>query len=282
MPHARRYTSALAATCLTLVTAPLFAQSKATVAQFLSPSSPLELARAKDVDRVAWVAYERGMRNVYTAAAPDFKAVRLTSFMQDDGIDVSEVELSDDGSTAIFIRGTNQNRQGWVANPLHDPRGAERAVWAVRTSGAGAPWRVAAAEAATLSPDGHSVLYVRDGQIYRARILPNAAAPASDSIVPFIKEWGRQSNARWSPDWTKLAFGNARETASFIGIFGARTRRGDFVARSVDCDAAPAWSADSKRSAFVRRPGVPFGMEAQPGTGSIGNPPGPASGRGGR
>ena len=82
---------------------------------------------------MAWVAYERGMRNVYTAAAPDFKAVRLTRFMQDDGMDVSDVDLSDDGTIAIFMRGTEPNRQGWIANPTHDPRGAERAMWAVRT-----------------------------------------------------------------------------------------------------------------------------------------------------
>src|SRR4029077_14286401 len=157
MPHVSRFTSALAATCLTLLTAPLAAQTKATVAQFLSPSSPLELTRARDADRVAWVAYERGMRNVYTAAAPDFKPVRLTSFMQDDGTDLSEVDLSDDGSTAIFLRGTNPNRAGWIANPSHDPRGQERTVWAVRTAAGSAPWRVAAADGATLSPDGRSV-----------------------------------------------------------------------------------------------------------------------------
>jgi dipeptidyl aminopeptidase/acylaminoacyl peptidase len=274
--------SAALATCLTLAAAPLAAQqTKATVAQFLSPSSPLELSRARNADRVAWVAYERGMRNVYTAAAPDFKPVRLTSFMQDDGVDVSEVELSDDGATAIFLRGTEPNRQGWNADPTHDPRGAERAVWAVRTSG-GSAWRVAAATAATLSPDGRAVLYVRDGQIHRARISPNAAAPASDSIVPFIKEWGRQSNPRWSPDGSKVAFVSDRDNHAFIGVYDMHTRRVDFVAPSVDCDAAPAWSLDGTHIAFIRRPGLPFGMQAQEGNGGIGNPPGPASGRGGR
>ena len=282
MPHVSRSTSALAATCLTLLTAPVAAQTKATVAQFLSPSSPLELTRARDADRVAWVAYERGMRNVYTAAAPDFKPVRLTSFMQDDGTDLSEVNLSDDGSTAIFLRGTNPNRAGWIANPSHDPRGQERTVWAVRTAAGSAPWRVAAADGATLSPDGRSVLYVRDGQIYRARVTPNVSAPASDSLIPFIKEWGRQSNPRWSPDGTKIAFVSDRDNHAFIGVYDTRTRRVDFVAPSVDCDAAPAWSADSKKLAFMRRPGVPFGMQSQEGSGGIGNPPGPASGRGGR
>src|SRR5690242_9160559 len=280
MPRVSRFTPAAVATCLTILVSPLAAQqAKPTVAQFLSPSSPLELVRARNADRVAWVAYERGMRNVYTAAAPDFKAVRLTSFMQDDGVDVSEVDLSDDGSVAIFMRGTEPNRQGWNANPTHDPRGAERAIWAVRTAG-GPAWRVAAATSAALSPDGRTALYVRDGQIFRARITPNAAAPASDSLIPFIKEWGRQSNPRWSPDGGKVAFVSDRDNHAFIGIYDTRTRRVDFVAPSVDCDAAPAWSLDGKQLAFIRRPGLPFGMQAQEGSGGIGNPPGPASGRG--
>ncbi len=280
MPQLSRFTPAALVTCCTMLVSPLAAQqAKPTVAQFLSPSSPLELVRAKNADRVAWVAYERGMRNVYTAAAPDFKAVRLTSFMQDDGVEVSDVELSDDGSVAIFMRGTDPNRQGWNANPTHDPRGAERAIWAVRTAG-GTAWRVAAATSATLSPDGRTALYVRDGQIYRARITPNAAAPASDSLIPFIKEWGRQSNPRWSPDGKKVAWVSDRDNHAFIGVYDTRTRRVDFVAPSVDCDAAPAWSMDSRQIAFIRRPGLPFGMQAQEGSGGIGNPPGPASGRG--
>ena len=41
-----------------------------TIAQFLSPASPIEVIAARNVDRVAWIAYEEGKRNVYTAAAP--------------------------------------------------------------------------------------------------------------------------------------------------------------------------------------------------------------------
>lgn len=273
--------ASIAVATFAIFAATLRAQTKPTIAQFLGPASPLELARARNVDRVAWVTYERGMRNVYTAAAPDFRAVRLTSFLQDDGQEVSDVELSDDGSTAIFIRGTMPNREGWVADPLHEPTGAERVVWAVRTSG-GPAWRVVAANQATLSPDGKAVLYVKDGQIFRAHIVPNAPAPPSDTLVPFIKEWGRQSAPHWSPDGRKIAWMSERENHSLIGVYDVRTRRADFLAPSVDCDAAPAWSADSKRIAFLRRPGVPFGMQAQAGSGGIGNPAGPATGRGGR
>ena len=79
---------------LAFTTAPeLFGQTRPTIEQFLSPSSPLEITSARKADRVAWIAYERGMRNVYTAAAPDFKAVRLTSWLRDDGIELTDVVL---------------------------------------------------------------------------------------------------------------------------------------------------------------------------------------------
>ena len=201
-----------------------------TIEQFLSPSSPLEIAVAKKVDRVAWVAYEKGMRNVYTAAAPDFKPVRLTKFMDDDGVDVGSVQLSDDGSIATFIRGAGANRVGWVANPSHDPNGGERAVWAARTDGSGA-WRLAklipsevgqppapgagfggrgGGGGPELSPDGKTVVWAREGQIFRAKVTKGAAVPMDTGGVAFIKEWGRQGSPRWSPDGSKLAFESDR------------------------------------------------------------------------
>jgi len=106
-----------------------------TIDQFLSPPSPLEMGAARKADRIAYVVYEKGMRNVYTAAGPDYKPVRITKFLDDDGVDVGSVRLSDDGSTAIFVRGHGQNRVGWIANPSHDPSGADRAVWAAKTNG---------------------------------------------------------------------------------------------------------------------------------------------------
>jgi len=92
---------------LSLALAPqLSAQAKPSVAQFLSPAYPSTLVTAKKADRIAWVAYERGMRNVYTATSPDFIPVRLTNFLKDDGIEINTLSLSDDGSTALFVRGT--------------------------------------------------------------------------------------------------------------------------------------------------------------------------------
>lgn len=278
--HARFPSRLLGPVILLACTVSVAAQERPTIAQFMSPSSPLELTAARKADRIAWATYDRGMRNVYTAAAPNFTPVRLTRWLKDDGIDVGDVSLSDDGTIAVFVRGHARNRRGWVANPTHDPRGAERAIWAASTAGAGAPWRVAEGESPELSPDGRWVLFIKDGQIHRARVRPGATTAVDSGTAPFIKAWGSQRTPVWSPDGAKIAFVSDRENHSFIAIYDVKTRAIDYLAPSVDCDAVPSWSPDGKRIAFVRRPGIPFGLQGQPGTGSIGNPPGPAAGRG--
>ena len=88
-----------------------------TMAQFLSPGYPASLVSAKKADRLAWTVLDAGKRNVYTAAGPDYKPVRLTSFLDDNGIDTSDPAISDDGSVVIFVRGHSLNRAGYGANP---------------------------------------------------------------------------------------------------------------------------------------------------------------------
>jgi dipeptidyl-peptidase-4 len=256
--------------------------------RFLSPASPIELVAAKRVDRVAWTTFEEGKRNAYTAAAPAFSPVRLTNFMTDDGINLSGIRISDDGSTVIFIRGTAPNRDGWVANPTANPDGPERAVWAARTTG-GTAWKVVVDAAnPELAPDGSSVLFVKDGQIYRARITPARPPTAMErGEKAFITQWGVQSDPKWSPDGRKIAFVSTRTDHSFIMVYDMAARIVKYMSPSVDLDTSPLWTADSKSIVFVRRPGLPFGQQAQQGGGGIGVPDGPAfqanpPGRGGR
>src|SRR5262249_46350275 len=153
----------------------------------------------------------------------------------------------------------------------------------------GAAWKLGEVTTPALSPTGRSVVFAKDGQIYQNRVgdrLGTGTGQVGDRLgtgtgtsplaSPLIRAWGTNTNPRWSPDGSKLAFTGTRVDHSFIGIYDVRTKDLKFVSPSVDFDSSPSWSPDGKRIAFIRRPGTPFGLQAQQGTGSLGNPNGPA------
>src|SRR5262245_7292422 len=248
-----------------------------TMEQFMSAAFPLELVAARKADRIAWISNDKGLRNVYTAAAPDFRPVRVTSFMKDDGVDTTQLSISDDGSVVTFTRGHEKNRLDWVASPEADPQGVERALYAAKTAAPGVSWRLAEGSNGQLSPDGRYVAWAQDGQIFRVSTAQGPRTSDIDKgVKPFIKIWGVNSNPTWSPDGRKLAFVSRRTDHSFIAVYDAATRKITYVSPSVDFDSGPTWSADSKRIAFIRRPGTPFALQSQEGVGGLGNPPGPA------
>jgi dipeptidyl aminopeptidase/acylaminoacyl peptidase len=267
--------------------------SSPTIEQFLMPGTPIEVVAARKAERIAWTAYEHGLRNVYTAAGPAFAPVKLTNVTKDDGIELGDISISDDGAIVVFVRGTQPNRDGWVANPTADPSGATRTIWAARTSGGGA-WKLGEGTTPVLSPNGKTVAYAKDGQIYGFAVGAGEAGRAGGpgGAKPLVKAWGTNGTPVWSPDASKLAFVSNRVDHSLIGVYDVHARTVSFLAPSVDHDASPTWSPDGKRIAFIRRPGTPFGQQAHQGSGGIGNPDGPAynpltamrggAGRGGR
>ena len=260
--------------------------------RFLSPASPQEVVAARKADRVAWVDYAEGKRNAYTAAAPLFVPVKLTHFDKDDGIMMSAVKISDDGSMVVFLRGENLNREGWAPNPSADPNGPEHAIWAARTNGTAA-WRVVDAANPELAPDGSSILFIKNGQIYRAKLSQMKLVSEVDrGEKAFITEWGVQSDPKFSPDGRKIAFVSTRIDHSFIVVYDIATRHVTYMSPSVDFDTSPMWMADSKHLIFMRQPGLPFGQQTLgigAGSGAAYLAPtttpgqaAPAAGRGGR
>ncbi len=258
-------------------TAPPATRHIPTMSQFMSFAFPQELVAARRANRIAWVANDKGLRNVFTAAAPDFKPVRVTSYLKDDGVETTQLEISDDGAIVTFTRGAERNRDGWVASPEADPNAVERAIWAAKTSAPGVSWRLAEGSEGTLSPDGQYVAYVRDGQIYRASTAQGPRTSEFDKgTKPFIRIWGVNGGPVWSPNGRKLAFVTRRTDHSFIAVYDVATRKITYLSPSVDFDTSPAWSPDSRQIAFIRRPGTPFALQSQPGSGGLGNPAGPA------
>ena len=265
VPFAAIVALGFATLALAALTASPAQAQRFSIADVLSPGYPVQLVAAKDADRIAWIEYEEGRRNVYTAAAPEFAPVRLTRYEDDDGHDLSNLRISDDGSTLVFLRGHTPNRDGWIANPASDPRGAERAVWAVSTAG-GEPWRVVEAWNVALSPDGEWVAYAKDGAIYRAPVNPGVVTVEPER--PLFSVFGSQGSPVWSPDSRKLAFVSDREDHSFIGVYDTDNPGITYLGPAVDRDTSPTWSADGTKVAFIRRPGLPFGARADLGDAS--------------
>jgi dipeptidyl aminopeptidase/acylaminoacyl peptidase len=233
---------------LFVVSIPAHAQQSFTLEQVTSAPFPSNLTVAKSAPRVAWVLYEQGKRNIYVAEAPEFKARRLTAYLEEDGQELSYLQFSADANTIVYTRGEGKNRAGQSPNPTSNPAGAEEAVFQISWRG-GEPQKIDAGHDPQISSKGVCA-YVRDGELWVAPL------DAKEKLEHLIVR-GTTSGQRWSPDGGKLAFVSGRGDHSFIGVYDVSTKTVRFVSPTVDNDSNVAWSLDGKQIAFVRQPAVP-------------------------
>lgn len=224
------------------------AQKPFTLEEVLRAPFPENLTAAKKVNRVAWTLNQEGKRNVWVAEGPAFQARRLTPYLEDDGQELSDLSLSEDGNTVVYVRGGGKNPAGQYPNPTSNPTGVEQAVWSVAWAG-GEPKKIDAGHSPKISAKG-IVAYLRDGQIWIA------AQDGTEKPAQLVVR-GQNHSQAWSPDGSRLALVSARGDHSFIGVYDLATKTIRFLAPSVDSDADSVWSLDGKCIAFVRRPAEP-------------------------
>jgi dipeptidyl-peptidase-4 len=235
----------------------VWAQGSFTLEKVLSPPYPKSLVSAKKAERIAWVFYSQGARNVWTAAAPDFKPVNLTGFSRDEVFELPDVNITDDGKTIVFVKGGRPNSEGWVTNSDSDPAGREQAVWAIRTD-TKVMWKLVLGRDPVLSPDGQWALLAKDGLVYRISLSPPSDPSDMPELELMFKAAGENGSPQWSPDCSKIAFVSRRQDHSFIGVYHIPKRKITWIAPSVDRDSDPRWSADGQKIAFIRRPGLQY------------------------
>src|SRR5438552_1064081 len=168
-PRLKRLTTVIISTfsvALFFLAVPVRAQQSFTLEQSLSAPFPSDLIAAKSVPRIAWVLDEKGKRNIYVAEAPDFKARRLTSYMEEDGQELSALQFSADANTIVYTRGGGKNRTGQSPNPTSNPAGVEEAVFQLSWRG-GEPLKIDAGHGGEISSKGICA-YLRDGELWLA------------------------------------------------------------------------------------------------------------------
>jgi dipeptidyl aminopeptidase/acylaminoacyl peptidase len=222
-------------------------QPRFTLEQVMSAPFASELAAAPKGARLAWVLHAQGVRNIWAAEAPEFKARRVTAYAGEDGQELSELRWTPNGASIVYVRGAAAGREGNYPNPLSRPEGAEQALWIVAAAG-GDPRRLDEGSSPDVSPKGDRVVYVKKGQIWSAWLA------GDPKPVQCIKMRGDCGSLRWSPDGSKFAFVVARQDHSFIGVFDLAAGAVRYMDPSVDNDSDPVWSPDGARIAFRRTP----------------------------
>src|SRR6185295_10123994 len=164
--------------CL-LAIAPVFGAD--SIERYLSAPFASELLAAPSGGKVAWILDERGARNLWVAAAPDYKGRRLTSYKEDDGQDLGDLAWSADGRFLLYARGGDLETNGDIPNPRNLPQTPEQAVYAIPFDG-GSPKKLSDGRGPAVSRDGQ-VAFLKDGQIWMTTLdAEKTGAKAAEAV----------------------------------------------------------------------------------------------------
>jgi dipeptidyl aminopeptidase/acylaminoacyl peptidase len=226
---------------------PVQAQEKQfTLEQVMSAPFPSDLSAAPAGGRVAWVLNAKGVRNIWIAEPPDYKGRPITTYNEDDGMEIGELVWTPDGQSLVYTRGGDLEGFGENPNPRSRPEEPKQQIWIVTLDGK--PRLLAEGHSAVISPKGDRAAFIKQRDVSWFKL------DGSEKPAPLFQTKGRSNSVHWSPDGSKLAFVSARGDHSFIGVYDLATKSIRYLDASVDRDSEPIWSRDGKQIAFIRIP----------------------------
>jgi len=247
-----RHNPLTAAAALWALIAMAVPASAFTMEQVLHYPYSDNLAAAEHADRIAWVRDVGGVRNVWVAEGPTYKARQVTQYTEDDGQEITHLTFSPDGTHLLYVRGGDHDAN-WPAegklqpDPASSTEEPKVTIWSASLTGA-APVGIAEGDAPAISSKG-VLAYIANDQVWTTT-LDGKGRPER-----LFFDRGKDKDLQWSPDGAKLAFVSDRSDHAFIGVFTAKTAPLLYLAPSTNRDVEPRWSPDGSRIAFARRQG---------------------------
>ena len=226
-----------------------------TIEQALSAPFASELVASPKLGLFAWIENRQGKRNLWIArpdAAGKYKSKQLTSYDQDDGQEMYQIEWTPDAEHLVYVRGGDSEYPDRSdPNPALLPDGVDRSIWLIAAAG-GEPRKLSEGFNPVISPSGDQIAFLSHGQIWTV-----ALGPDPSKAKPLLHTRGDISALEWAPDGHALAFVSERSDHSFIGVYDLRAKTLLYLDPSTEDDREPVWSPDSRQIAFIRVPGAP-------------------------
>ena len=201
------------------------------------------LVGAKVIARFAWVENEAGVRNIWIADKGS-PARRITSFTEDDGLEIYDLEYARDGSALAYVRGGDAEFPDMedVPNPASFASWPKQQLFVTALDG-GAPILIGEGHSPAFSPDGKSLAFT-----YRGSICLWQRGGEARRIAKVAGEVG---NLQWAPDGTSLLFTDNRGSHSFVGMFAIGAKEVRYFQPELGFSDEPVFSPDGKQLAYI-------------------------------
>lgn len=231
---------------------------KITLEQLLSTPFVSGLAASSKTGDFLLNINDKGARNVYIATAPTYQLKKLTQFNDDEGQEITSLQISDDGAWAVFTRGGDHGGNTAVRTPINSSSSVNKpriAVYSINLKTAEVRL-IDDGDYPSIRPNTKQLIY-RSGGNVKVAALDGSVKPKT-----LFFDNGSPRPFKWSPDGKRLAFVSRRSTHSFIGIYEEGSPFIKWAAPSYYKDNFPVWSPDGSQIAFVRQEGSGMGADS--------------------